>query len=90
MGWKDGAGRAVGGLLKSSGWVVLRPELGQKRVPWRQHRQSVTSRQAGRPKAQAQAQQAGGHEIWGWGWGVGSMRAMATPILLQDLLHHLP
>lgn len=36
MGWKDGSGRAVGRLLKSS-----RPELGQKRMPGRQHRQSI-------------------------------------------------
>lgn len=60
-------------------------DLGQKGMQWRQHRQSLletgfpdprrlcASGQAERPKAQAEAQQAGAHEILGVG-----MRAEAA------------
>lgn len=99
MGWKGGAGRSARGPLEPSGWVVLRPEHGQRtrseaaqaeliggRISWLWEVSLSASQQAEEPKAQVEAQQAGACEIKGGR----VMRTVATPIPLQDLLQCLP
>lgn len=89
MAWKYGSGGSIGRLLRSSRWVMLRSELGQKGVEWRQHRQSLwtslclsTGRKAQGPGRDLESRMACGLEL-------GFHEGYGHSIPFQDLLQRL-